>query len=107
MAMRLSLTEKENWFLNLQKEENIYFMYYAKGLWVGPLDTEWFTGCIFRRSNFNEKKRGCVRRNHNGLKDTLACSLRATKLAGFVEPYKIARRGPLLCILLEAEDLWD
>lgn len=60
MAMRLSLTEKENWFLNLQKEVNIYFMYYAKGLWVGPLDTEWFTGCIFRRSNFNEKKKEVV-----------------------------------------------
>lgn len=43
------------------------------------------------------------------LKDTLACSLRASKLAGFVEPYKIARRGPLLCISdsLEPEDLWD
>lgn len=54
-----------------------------------------------------KKKRGRVRRNHNGLKDTLACSLRASKLAGFVEPYKIARRGPLLCISLEAENLWD
>lgn len=47
MAMRLSLTEKENWPLNLQKEVNIYFMHYAKGRWVGPLDTEMFTGCIF------------------------------------------------------------